>query len=70
MNEIQERIDATLAEAEKTLATARQRFRGDSEQLYRLSGTLAELERAARSMREFFDYIERHPEALIQGKPE
>ena len=70
MNEIQERLDTTLAEAENTLAAARQRLRGDSEQLYRLSATLDEIEKAARAMRQFFDYIERNPEALLRGKSE
>jgi len=68
MSQISERLDKTLAEAESTLGTARQRLRGDSEELYRLNATLEELERAARAAREFFDYIERNPEALIQGK--
>lgn len=67
---IQERLDATLLEAERTLATARAQLRGDSEQLYRLSEALDELERAARAIREFFDYLERHPEALLRGKSE
>jgi paraquat-inducible protein B len=70
MGEIRQRLDTTLAEAEQTLSTARQRLRGDSEQLYRLSATLDELERAARAMRNFFDYIERNPEALLRGKSE
>ena len=60
----------SLAEAENTLAAARQRLRGDSEQLYRLSATLDEIEKAARAMRQFFDYIERNPEALLRGKSE
>jgi len=68
MSRIRESLDATLAEAEQTLATARERFRGDSEQVYQLSETLRELERAARSLREFFDYLERNPEALLRGK--
>jgi paraquat-inducible protein B len=70
MSAIQQRLDATLAEAENTLAEARQRLRGDSEQIYRLSATLDEVEKAARAMRQFFDYIERNPEALLRGKSE
>jgi paraquat-inducible protein B len=33
-----------------------------------LGGTLYELSRAARSLRELADYLDRHPEALIRGK--
>lgn len=64
----QDRVDQALTVAEETLVTARNRLRGDSEQLYRLSETLDELEGAARSIREFFDYIERNPEALLRGR--
>jgi paraquat-inducible protein B len=41
---------------------------GDSEQIYQLQSTLKEVEGAAAALREFFDYLERNPEALIQGK--
>ena len=34
-----------------------------------LGNTLQEVSRAARSLRVLADYLERHPEALIQGKP-
>ena len=70
MGEIQERMDGAFLEAERALATARQRLRGDSEQLYRLSATLDELQRAARATAEFFDYLERNPESLLRGKQE
>lgn len=70
VEKIQVRLETTLAATEQTLNTARQRLRGDSEQLYRLSMTLDELEKAARAMREFFDYMERNPEALLRGKSE
>jgi paraquat-inducible protein B len=33
-----------------------------------LGGTLYELSRAARSLRELADYLDQHPEALIRGK--
>ena len=35
-----------------------------------LHDTLQELTRAARAVRVFVDYLERHPEALIRGKKE
>ena len=61
-------LDAALIHAEQTLAIAKKQLSGDSEQFYQLDTTIEELERAARSIREFFDYIERNPEALIRGK--
>lgn len=65
-----DRLTAALDEAERTLSVARSQLKGDSEQLYRLSATLDELERAARSVREFFDFMERNPESILRGKPE
>jgi paraquat-inducible protein B len=35
-----------------------------------LRDTLQELGRAARSLRTLTDYLERHPESLLRGKPE
>jgi paraquat-inducible protein B len=58
----------TLLSAEKTLNAARLQLRGDSEQVYQLQSTLKEVEGAAAALREFFDYLERNPEALLQGK--
>ena len=65
-----ERLAAALDEAEQTLTVAKSQLKGDSEQLYRLGETLDELERAARSVREFFDYLERNPESMLRGKSE
>ncbi len=63
-----ERLGETLLTAENTLNAARLQLRGDSEQVYQLQSTLKEVEGAAAALREFFDYLERNPEALIQGK--
>ena len=63
-----ERLGETLIAAESTLDAARLQLRGDSEQVYQLQSTLKEVEGAAAALREFFDYLERNPEALIQGK--
>jgi paraquat-inducible protein B len=65
-----ERLAAVLEEAEQTLTVAKSQLKGDSEQLYRLGETLDELERAARSVREFFNYLERNPESMLRGKSE
>ena len=62
------RLGETLLAAERTLDAARLQLRGDSEQIYQLQSTLKEVEGAAAALREFFDYLERNPEALIQGK--
>jgi paraquat-inducible protein B len=63
-----ERLVATLDEAEATLAAAKFQLRGESVQSYQLGTTLKEIEGAARAMRELLDYLERNPEALLQGK--
>lgn len=64
------RLAGALDEAEQTLKAAKSQLRGDSEQAYRLGTTMSELERAARSVREYFDYIERNPESILRGKSE
>jgi len=63
-----DRLVATLDEAEATLAAAKFQLRGESVQSYQLGATLKEIEGAARAMRELLDYLERNPEALLQGK--
>jgi paraquat-inducible protein B len=63
-----ERITATLDQAEQALAAASIQLRGESAEVYQLDKTLREVEGAARSMREFLDYLERNPEAILQGK--
>jgi len=35
-----------------------------------MTRTLAETEEAARNIRRFVDYLDRHPEALIRGRGE
>jgi len=57
-------------ELEKTLAAARAQLQGDSVEIYQLGVTLKEVEAAARSLREFLNYLERNPESLIRGKSE
>ena len=62
------KIDGVLEEAQATLAAARVTLQGDSTEAYQLATTLHEVEAAARALREFLDYLERNPEALLRGK--
>ena len=65
-----EKLAAILDETEQILSAAKSQLKGDSDQLYQLGSTLEELERAAKSVREFFDYMERNPESMLRGKSE
>ncbi len=65
-----QQLAGALGEAEETLRVAKAQLKGDSEQFYQLGTTLDELERAARSVREFFDYMELQPESVLRGKSE
>ncbi|HUO04872.1 MAG TPA: MlaD family protein [Candidatus Binataceae bacterium] len=61
-------LDQTLMSARTTLDSANTIVAPDSAQRVQLDKTLAEIERAARSVRVLADYLERHPEALLRGK--
>jgi paraquat-inducible protein B len=41
----------------------------NSSQVQQIGSTLQEVSRAARSLRVLADYLERHPDALLRGKP-
>ncbi len=53
----------------KTLQTANSAIADDSPQREKLGDTLQELERMSRSLRDLADYLGRHPESLIRGRP-
>lgn len=68
-------LESTLKATENAIKQAEKTFSGledltgeNSSLRYELGNSLKELSNAARSIRVMFDYIERHPEALIQGK--
>ncbi len=61
-------LDATLKQAERTVSGAGDALGEDSAVMVDLRKTLNELSGAARSIRTWAEYLERHPEALIQGK--
>jgi paraquat-inducible protein B len=69
------KLEATLTAATSALEEAKQMIQGleastrqDSALMYRLTETLREVEKAARSLSTLTDYLERHPEALLGGK--
>ncbi len=57
-----------LKNADKTLNNAQDLTAKDSPLLREIMTSLDELKRAVRAIRVFAEYLERHPEALIQGK--
>ena len=57
-----------LDEAQATLNAAKVALQGESAEFYQLGTTLQEVEAAARALREFLDYLEQNPEALLRGK--
>lgn len=42
--------------------------KGSSEVIRNLNKTLIDLDMAAKSLKNFADYIEQHPDALLKGK--
>jgi paraquat-inducible protein B len=59
---------AALKQAEKLFQDLESSAREDSALMYRLTETLREVEKAARSLSTLTDYLERHPEGLLGGK--
>jgi paraquat-inducible protein B len=70
-------LKTTLEEARRTLAAAERVMKGAETTLLgphapaqqQLRDALQEVTRAARALRVLADTLERHPEALIRGKP-
>jgi paraquat-inducible protein B len=66
-----EELHRAIADADHALKNADTTFFGkDSPAPQDLRDTLQEVTRAARAVRVLVDYLERHPEMLIRGKPE
>ena len=62
-------IERSLADISQTLKTANSALAEDSPQRERLGEAIDELGRTARSLRDLSDYLGRHPESLIRGRP-
>ena len=68
MNSATAQLNATLKQAEKTLADVGTVVNPDSALYRQLNRAMKELADAAHSIRVLTDYLERHPDALIYGK--
>jgi paraquat-inducible protein B len=62
-------INATLTEAQGALKNAKDALGQNAPLQTDLSSTLLELSRAAKSVSALVDYLDRHPESLLRGKP-
>lgn len=62
-------VQTSLADVSKTLKTANAALSPDSPQREQLSDAIEELGRTSRSLRDLTDYLSRHPESLIRGRP-
>lgn len=61
-------FDATLRDSRAAIGKFQKIVNSDSPTVTDLNRALAEIANAARSIRELANFLERHPEALIQGK--
>jgi paraquat-inducible protein B len=65
---LDQRVGPLLLQAQSTLAAADGLVGANAPLRYDLNALLKELTGAARSIRVFADYLERHPDALLRGK--
>jgi paraquat-inducible protein B len=59
---------ATLRQAQATLASVQRSVAANSALTNNAESVMQELARAARSIRVFAEYLDRHPDALLRGK--
>jgi paraquat-inducible protein B len=69
-NDVAPEMTAAMKDVRKTLGAAEKTVASDSPLQQDLRQTLQEVTRAAGSLRVLTDYLERHPESLLRGKPE
>jgi len=62
-------VQATLSEAQAALKNAKDLLGQDAPLENDLGSTLLQVSRAAKSISALVDYLERHPESLLRGKP-
>jgi paraquat-inducible protein B len=69
-NDVSPEITAALKDVRKTVDSANRTLSEDAPLQQDMRQTLQELTRAAGSVRVLTDYLERHPESLLRGKPD
>ena len=62
-------VQATLSEAQAAMRNAKELLGQDAPLENDLGSTLLQVSRAAKSISALVDYLERHPESLLRGKP-
>jgi paraquat-inducible protein B len=62
-------VEATLAEAQAAMKNVKDLMAQDAPLQSDLGATLLQLSRAAKSVTALVEYLERHPESLLRGKP-
>jgi paraquat-inducible protein B len=62
-------VEATLVEAQAAMKNAKEILSRDAPLQSDLGATLLQLSRAAKAVSALVDYLERHPESLLRGKP-
>jgi paraquat-inducible protein B len=62
-------VEATLTEARAAMKNAKDVLAQDAPLQSDLGATLLQLSRAAKSVTALVEYLERHPESLLRGKP-
>jgi paraquat-inducible protein B len=68
-NNLAPQVQATLAEAQAAMKNAKELLGQDAPLENDLGSTLLQVSRAAKSISALVDYLERHPESLLRGKP-
>ena len=66
--EAMDSLDGTLVQAEQTLKAIEMMTEEDSVLQFEVNNALKEIKLAARAIRQLANYLNRHPEALLQGK--
>jgi paraquat-inducible protein B len=69
-NDVTPELAAAMKDVRKTVNSADRTLADDSPLQQDMRQTLQELTRAAGSVRVLTDYLERHPESLLRGKPD
>jgi paraquat-inducible protein B len=62
-------LQSTLSEAQAVMKNAKDLLGQESPSQSDLGSTLMQVSRAAKSISALADYLERHPESLLRGKP-